>query len=100
MARRSTVRCVEEFIGRGAERPARSAHPTRSTRRFAGGGYWLLPRPILVVVARRSPLISGIIGGAADVVDPIVTTCTLGPLVTTPSELAAFQRDIYIVENK
>ena len=66
--------------GRGAERPARSAHPTRSTRRFAGGGYWLLPRPILAVVARRSPLISGIIGATADVVDPIVTTCTLGPL--------------------
>jgi hypothetical protein len=59
--------------GRGAERPARSAHPTRSTRRFAGGGYWLLPRPILAVVARRSPLISGIIGGAADVVDSIAS---------------------------
>ncbi len=59
--------------GRGAERPARSAHPTRSTRRFAGGGYWLLPRPILAVVARRSPLISGIIGAAAHVVDSIAS---------------------------
>ena len=51
-------------------------------------------------MTRPSPPISGIIGATADVVDPIVTTCTLGPLVTTPSELAAFQRDIYIVENK
>ena len=44
-------------------------------------------------MTRPSPPISGIIGATADVVDPIVTTCTLGPLVTTPSELAAFQRD-------
>ncbi len=38
-----------------------------------GGEYWHPPRPILAVVARHSPPISGIIGAAAHVVDSIAS---------------------------